>query len=522
MEISAVEIFLIVIISGLTLALIFLIIFWYARKNYLNPNRGKVMFEIDNKKRLYRHIVYKWIGNNKIPNINHSVVLYSRKWKPIENFTKFFNKETIKKYREALHLLDTNKEKEVEFETVLKNIYSKHKNDNFEMKTTMNKSSSEFIHVMLSYNNNTKQSPIEQIPLFEASFFKKLKLSSTILLILNTKQSKNSQEEELIKLNKIKKIVKRNIYNRSYAFVYKDRLIFSIPTSNQNKINVQIKKWIKDIIKDIKNIGLESWCSSGGFISNIIPDTPKKIQTAIIRLEYLIYKSKKTKQFEYFVSEDLAKFKEFSKIYFEYEQASRAGNVEIEEIPVRHYNSRKLLVNYYKPKVKIEGDDDLIQKIGSINYLKVKMADSFTKKIIDTKPEQSLLLDVNSSWFIQNYSKLTNKKIVYTLDFKKIIDHKHIGASISQIQENGFLCAIKINLYNIEVSNLIDEAKPKFIIIDSILAQKIWEPKVSLKLTNLYQVAKERKIKLIYENPTRNIDSKQVEKIGLEFYYKKQ
>ncbi len=511
MKITEILLITTIILLGLTLIILILILF--VRKNFLPINSGKVIFEINRKKRTFRYMNHKSIENNKIPHTNNINGLYSGRWNLSDKFLKIFSDSTLKRYRAAVRTMDTTNQKEVEFSGKLrKSLIKRSKKDCFNIKILLNKADDGFIHATIIYKRITSTTKEFSLPTFNSKAFQNYKTKQVVLMIFNTKDRTKTKWKQVIS------IINKNLIYKPNPFLYKGRIIFAFPTNTPEKTLNSISKNSLKIIRGIKNTGIGFLCSAGGVMSSEAPDTPKKINETIIKLEYLINKSSYSKKLEKIETKDWSAFKLFRESYITYEQAIRTGDLEYKKAIVKKYKTNKPLVHFLYPEIT-DMNEKMFRKINSINYLRYGLIEKHISHILKEGVSKPSIVDVTTFWFLNNYHKINNKNIVYLIDVRNLESKTHMMAAIAQTQEKGFLCGIRLSEIKQDEINLIEKIRPKFVVIGRPLSTYIQDPENLLKLINLKSIINGKGIKVIFEEPSLKIDSKLVEKVGLDFFF---
>ncbi len=507
------ELALVVLITLAVIILITLILFLIAKRPSFISNKGKVMFELNAKKRKFRYIFHDSMSQNKIPHTQNMIGVYDGKWQSFDRISKIFSESSIKSFKLGMHFLENQVDEEYSFQAKFKRSFFNKKQHDFKMDVNMHNVKNGSINVTFIYEFKDKEAQKVKYPEFTSNAFSNWKSETATVIMFNTEASSFNKIPQIINLFK-----KYTGEKEMQPMLYKDRLCLAIYTNNEKRLGKKIEKNTKLIIDNIFKNGIGAAVSAVGYITTQRPNTPKKILNAIIQLEYLIYKSKNTKTIESLKEDDFEELQTFQKEYIAVEQAIRVGDIEFKNTKVKNYKTSRPVVEFGYASIE-HVSPNWLRKILLIDYLRKKLIDSHIDSINNKNLIKPIIIDVNKKWFIKNYKNIKNKNIVYTVDIMTIEKRGQLLATMSQLQETGIFCGARLSNLDLSVINFIEKARPKFIIIDHSISSKIYDQNIYLKLINLNKIIQGKGIKLIYETPIKTIDQRQVEQIGLEFYY---
>ncbi|TCG11582.1 MHO_4530 family protein [Mycoplasma todarodis] len=519
---------IIVIITILFTGLLIAILYFLFNKELIANDSGKIMFEIDYKKRKIRNIKHPALSGTKIPNSQKISSFYTTKWTDLDKFMTFFDKETNKKYRNAMHDIENEKDVKVSFEVrpvrnhqpkiqtrknkILKKLEWKGKK-NFEMKTTLFKCENSFIGGEIKFwlpNPETKMTFPDKVSKKSMSKFDAKFIGFWVFCMRET-----TPEIKNTFFNQMKKAI--GISDMKY-FLYENKLVLVMPTQSLIQVKKKIQKRNPQIQKVLKKKGAKKYFDHSGTLFTKRIDSPKKNADLLIKLDYIIWKSLKLNTQSTYAEDDIQVFQKYKHAYITIEQTIKAKSMETMETRVRKFGGKRSIIKYIFPDIK-GTPSRFIAMVLTNEVMRIKMMNSHAEKITSEISSSPGIMDVNAQWLIDNSRKIVNNKIIYMVEYNDKTPQKLLFAIIMQLQERGILCGIRIRKADVKDMTALTRVAPKFIVIDRELSKVAHNSETYVKLSVIREVAAKKGTKMIYELPSLKLDSKQRKVIGLEFYY---
>ncbi len=518
-----------IIISILLIAigLFSTILYFLFNKETIANDSGKIMFEIDYNKRRIRNINHPALSGTKIPNSQKISSFYSGKWKDLDWFMTFFDKETNKKYRNAMYDIENEKDVKVSFDvTALKHFHAKEQKKkgrtktfkykgkkNFKMRTTLFKCNNDLIggeikfflpspQIKVIFPDKIKESSLSQFTNKFVGFW-------VFNMRETTPEIKNTfflQMKKALGLNEMK------------YFTYENKLVLVIPTQSLILIKKKISKREPYIQKAMNKKGIKKYFDHSGTLFTKRIDSPKKNSDLLIKLDYIIWKSLKLNTQSTYADDDIQVFQKFKQAYITIEQAIKAKSMQTIETKVRKFGGKRAIVKYIFPDIT-DTPSRFIAMVLTNEVMRVKMMNAHAEKIMESSSKLPGIIDVNAEWLIENAENISNDKMIYMIEYNDKTPQKLLFAIIMQLQERGILCGIRIRNADVKDMTALTRVVPKFIVIDRELSKIAHELWLYVKLSTIKDVAARRGTKIIYELPSLKLDTKQRKVIGLEFYY---
>ncbi|CAM9135762.1 MHO_4530 family protein [Mycoplasma todarodis] len=518
----------IVIVTIIAIGLFSTILYFLFNKELIANDSGKVMFEIDYKKRKIRNINHPSLSGTKIPNSQKISAFYNGKWMDLDKFMTFFDKATNKKYRNAMHDIENEKDVKVSFEiNALKNHQPKKTTrkgkiakmfewkgkKNFTMTTTMFKCDNSFIGGEIKF--------FLPNPEFKTTFTERIESSS-----LGTFDSKfigfwvfNMRETTLETKNIFFQQMKKAIgLSDMKYFLYENKLVLVMPTTSLIFIKKKIAKRKQNIQKVLNKKGAKKYFDQSGTLFTKRIDSPKKNSELLIKLDYVIWKSLKLNTESTYAADDIQVFQKYKHAYITIEQTIKAKSMQTIETRVKKFGGKRAIIKYIFPDIK-DTPSRFIAMVLTNDIMRVKMMNAHAEKITSEVASSPGIMDVDALWLIDNARKIVNNKIIYMVEYDDKTPQKLLFAIIMQLQERGILCGIRIRKADVKDMTALTRVAPKFIVIDRELSKIAHSSETYVKLSTIREVAAKKGTKMIYELPSLKLDAKQRKVIGLEFYY---
>ncbi len=505
---------------GLTMSILYFI--W--NKRVIANDNGRVMFEIDYKNRKIRNINHPALHGIRISNSQKLWSFYSGKWINLDKFLSLMDENTIKKFRNAMHEIEIEKEDKIVFNAnMLKGRSKNNKSQNkkwtwfgpkkLDLEVKLFRSEKElicgeikfFLPNKITNNKFSDRITSAQLAKIEYDFFGFWVFN----MRATTSETKNAF---FIQMKKALRI-----YNMKY-FLYENKVVLVLPTQSLDYLKKRINKRRLNIERALSKKGNKKYFKQSGILYSDPIKTPKKGKELLIKLDYLIWKSLKLKSRSIFDSQDIPIFVKFKNAYITVEQNIKAQSMETVEVKVKKAIGNRLIIKYMLPDIK-DVSPRFITMVLTNNLTRIRMINSYANKIIESKKDTPGILDVNADWLIENAKKLKNKKIIYMIKNNKQTSQELLFAIIMQLQERGILCGIKVRKADVKCLTWLVRVAPKFIVIDREISKIAHKPDMYVKLSAIRKVAAEKGTKIIYETPSKKLDFKQKQVIGLEFYY---
>ncbi len=302
--------------------------------------------------------------------------------------------------------------------------------------------------------------------------------------------------------------------------ITKDLYIFYASSKNLKQLTNKRKRSEKIVANNSKTSGTNRLFDGTSYTVTKDVNTPKRLNTVLAFLDFGINVSiRKSTPFINVDSESFSKeeYDAFVEASSKFRMAIKTSEISVEEIPMKKYSSNRKILSYAAPRIKtisIKSQKTILRNSNNKTLLMDKFADLIA---IKGKVKTPILVDVNQKWLEENYKKIQYKKAVYIINLdshNKLIDPE----IIDYLKENKILIAIKINFYNEGVLTLIENAQPEFIIAASEISQGTSSSGL-INLITIKRIARANQIRLIHENPPKNIEPNMEEKIGIEYMY---
>ncbi|CAM9126566.1 MHO_4530 family protein [Mycoplasma marinum] len=519
----------IILILGMVVAILYLLF----NKDLIANDSGKIMFEIDYKNRKIRNMNHPSLIENRLPHSQRINKFYNNKWMKLDEFTSIFDEYTNKKIRNSLHELENGIAEKKTFPVFIiknnpiKKMSSKEKNKkDFLMHATLFKCKDKKndgifesgyiageIKFALPMHEDKKIFPSRISPnklfQFEEKFIG--------LWVFNLRELKSYQKDLFFQA------IHDNlgIKNLKY-FLYENKLAVVIPTSSIILTDRKLSRKESKLEKILYAKGFKQYYDLNGLLLTRRISSPKKNAETIIKLDYLLWKSDKMNAKSRYLDEDIQEFQKYKEAYVTVSQAIKAQSMISRSTRVKKYSevdsprNKRGLINYLYPDIENIEPRYFAMVLSNPN-MRRKMMDAHAQKVMESPETQPSILDVNAEWLIKRSASITNKKIIYMVEYTSETQHKLLFATIKKLQERKIMCGIRIQNADIKHLTTIIRIEPKFMIIDREVSKTAHNPATYVKLASIAEAAKNTYI--IYELPSRKIDAKQRKVISLKFYY---
>lgn len=336
-------------------------------------------------------------------------------------------------------------------------------------------------------------------------------------IIGNLEQSVASVLQMLAAIWKVKRI--------NY-FIKSGLLIIVVAGKNNFRTSERIAKVVSAIQKKGYFRGIKKYFRGSASVISQKTTSNKYINQIIQTINFLINLSIYKKE-EFLTQRDdldrdeFSSYMEASKIFY---KLIANKKIVSKNAAVRNWKTNKKIVNYIYPSIPSLNSLTASSILRNENNKRL-LVNKHAESVAFVKPEKQTpaLLDVYDYWFIENYSKIQNRNIMYVIHFNKYKPNKEFVDLFNTLNKKDIPYAVHVNDYDESTAYLIQTFKPRFLIQDSSAWNKegLINSNTYMKLMTIASLAKENDIKIIYQDPSTIIDKETSEKIGLVYYYNK-
>ena len=325
----------------------------------------------------------------------------------------------------------------------------------------------------------------------------------------------NIASEFIYQLNKIIS------FKNKFYFIINGILVIVIANNKVLKLKKQILKLINIIKKKGFERGINRMYDATSYTIAKEVTTPKRINSVLDLLVFNInlsirtgkdFTNKNTSEF------NLDEYKAVSKSIRTFKETIKSNNIDSKQVNVFNIKNNRKIMIYSFPYIK-----DISKEIMSIilrnrdNWK--NLINTYAQMVsIDSVIKEPVLVDINNSWLFDNHEKMKYKRAIYVLnyDFSNNINTDKI---IQKMSKNNFTFAIRLKSFNEQITTILKRIKPQFIVVDQKLSN-IKNPENYIQALSIKTMAEREGIRIIYENPSDDIDDPMVEVLGIKYVYK--
>lgn len=308
------------------------------------------------------------------------------------------------------------------------------------------------------------------------------------------------------------------------VFLWSNLLVVICYAQTYKKIKKKTTRFIKFIDTKKRKIGLSQFIRASGSARFKDISSKKDLYKALATLDFITNLSLRWN--EPFI--DIRTAQSFKQEFIAYNNSSkqfrelvRLHNFDHKFLPIKSRKSQRKIIDYYVPDLK-KFDQYEIRNILLNEHNQKYLIDSNIEKFLNEKKlEDSILIDINSSWLVNNFSRLVVGKICYIIKFD---DYSHIEKAsmiINDLITKGFSIGMRVDSFSHFFVTFIQKIKVAIIIID----QKIIEEKPLIntihytRLLALKNIFESTNIKVIFENLSPQITNQLATNLGINFYF---
>lgn len=322
-------------------------------------------------------------------------------------------------------------------------------------------------------------------------------------------------------IHEIRDILKPQHYD---IFAWSNLMIVVCYAKKNKSIKKKTMRFIKFVNNKKRKIGIAQFIDASGSARFQGINNKKDMNKALATLEFITNLSLRWN--EPFV--DLRTAQNFKQEFITYNDAAkkfreliRLHDFKTKLLPIKNRKSQRKIIDYYVPDLE-SFDKYEIKNILLNNYNRKKLVDANIEKIIAYQNvEESILIDVNSSWLIDNASKLFKGKICYIIQIDDYSFVNKVTHIISDLIIKGFLIGLRIDSFSQFFITFIQKIKPSLVIIDQKIIQE--NPLTNTihytRLFSLKNIFETNNIKVIFENWSPQITNQLAAKLGINFYF---
>lgn len=511
---------ILVVLFLLVILFVTLIFLFYRRDQMVNKNippksLAISRFDLNRRKYLYEE------KPNSQRKIFRSTQISS--WTNFSNIVNEFDVKIRRQFAEVLSKLEKGSEHESISFSVKGYHYHGRISDFYLSWDTIDGETDYFLTI--SYNVRPKEKPIRYGKVHKLTHEQILKQSNAKpfkgFIAFNVTGNFDNSVERILRMISI--IWRANRIN---YFIKSGLLVLLVTGPDNSKTAEKIEKVTSVIRKKGYYRGIKKYFEGSASVISKKATSTKYLNQIIRTINFLINLSIYRKEEFLTQKEDLdrsefSSYIEASKIFHKLIENKK---IESKSVAVRNWQTNKKIVNYIYPTIPSLNSVTLSSILRNENNKK-ELVNKHAESVAFVKPtnQAPALLDVYDYWFIENYSKIENTNIMYVIHFNKYKPNKEFVKLFQSLNHKNIPHAVHINDYDESTASLIQTFKPRFLIIDKSAwsEEGLINSNTYMKLMTVSSLAKDNKIRLIYQDPSKIVDKETAEKIGLVYYYKK-
>lgn len=475
--------------------------------------KSTLLFALNVKERKVRSLQTKFHERSGLFDLK------SGKWQPTSDLLAYFDDMEIHRhFREAMHTLESGADT-TKFLYVSKphTIFKKESLIEF----TFNRMSDSY-----EYTFVVKWEPVNKNP-------EKAVVLPTQLTLDDIANDK-SMWKGFIAFNTVSDVkdATDKFINLIYRLVKKDSIryvvisgyvVFMLTAPSEKLITKKINQFITMMENQGFKRGANHLFDGSAFVTSDKVTSVKAIGGVVKALDYFVNKSIKEKlNFISFGADyDRDEFNSFVEASKSFRLATRTGDVKQNKVVVRSWKSKRKTIEYVFPSV--DGiNQKLLNTILRNKNNKEQLINANARNIaINQQIDLPVLVDINASWFLENKANMVYQKAIYVINLNHTGSTDKLRESLSEMKAKGFVFALRLTQLNEDITLLIQNTKPGFIVIDHSFwgVHELFSTSLLIQLMTIRKLAVSSNIKMIYEDPSEFVDEETAQKIGLDFYY---